>query len=192
MISSGLGTINDALITNAYTRSPYTHAKALSNTAYKLTEPIQTVLSPLIIRADGIANMAVDAVESRYPYPFKAQPEEVAALARKRQQDTTAYVHERVNDMNKAIDEKVRTPALNVAQGIDLVSLFVFPRPEEPQHSFNSVLLPSSITSKSLFLVSMVRNLFLQPVPTPNINISVLLHFRRLLAITSMFTPTTN
>lgn len=129
MISSGLVTINDALITNAYTRSPYTHAKALSNTAYKLTEPIQNVLAPLIVRADGIANKAVDAVESRYPYPFKAQPEDVAALARQGQQNTTAYVHERVNNMNKAIDEKVRTPALNVAHDIDLVSLFVSPSP---------------------------------------------------------------
>ena len=123
MISSGLGTINDALITNAYTRSPYIHAKALSNTAYKFTGPFQFVFAPIIVRADGIANMAVDAVESRYPYPFKAQPEEVAALARQGQQNTTAYVHERVNNMNKAIDEKVKTPALNVASNIDLVSL---------------------------------------------------------------------
>ena len=123
MISSGLDTIHDALTTNAYTRSPYGHAKAISTTAYKLTEPIQTVLAPLIIKVDGIANMAVDAVESRYPYPFKAQPEEVAALARQGQQNTTAYVHDRVNDVNKAIDEKVRTPAFNVAHDIDQVSL---------------------------------------------------------------------
>ena len=127
IISSGLGTINDALTTNAYTRSPYNHAKALSNTAYKLTEPIQTVFGPLIIKADGIANMAVDVVESRYPYPFKAKPEDVAALARQSQQNTTAYVHERVNGMNKAIDQKLRTPALNVAQDIDQVSLFISP-----------------------------------------------------------------
>ena len=131
MISSGLGTINDALTTNAYTRSPYIHAKALSNTAYKFTEPIQVVLAPLIIRADGIANMAVDAVESRYPYPFKAQPEEVVALARQGQQNTTAYIHGRVNVMNKAIDEKVRTPALNVVHDIDQVSLFVPPHSKE-------------------------------------------------------------
>ena len=107
MISSGLDTINDALTTNAYTRFPYIHAKALSNTAFKLTGPIQTVLAPIIVRVDGIANKAVDAVESRYPYPFKAKPEEVTAFA------------------NKAIDEKVRTPALNVAEGIDGVSFFV-------------------------------------------------------------------
>ena len=109
MISSGLDTINDALTTNAYTRFPYIHAKALSNTAFKLTGPIQNVLAPIIVRVDGIANMAVDVVESRYPYPFKAKPEEVR------------------ENMNKAIDEKVRTPALNVAQDIDHVSLFVYP-----------------------------------------------------------------
>jgi hypothetical protein len=97
MISSGLGTINDALTANVYARSPSGHAKAISTTAYKLTEPIQTVLAPLITKADGIANMAVDPVESRYPYPFKAQP----------------------------VDEKVRTPAFNVAHDIDQVSLFV-------------------------------------------------------------------
>jgi hypothetical protein len=107
MISSGLDTINDALTTNAYTRFPYIHAKALSNTAFRLTEPIQTVLAPIIVRVDGIANKAVDVVESRYPYPFKAKPEEVTAFA------------------NKAIDEKVRTPAFDVAQRIDRVSLFV-------------------------------------------------------------------
>jgi len=101
MISSGLDTINDALTTNAYTRFPYIHAKALSNTAFKLAGPIQTVLAPIIVRVDGIANKAVDVVESRYPYPFKAKPEEVTAFA------------------NKAIDEKVKTPALNVAEGID-------------------------------------------------------------------------
>ena len=129
MISSGLDTINDALTTNAYTRFPYTHAKALSNTAFKLTGPIQNVLAPIIVRVDGMANMAVDVVESRYPYPFKAKPEEVAALARQGQEN-----------MNKAIDEKVRTPAINVAQGIDHVSFFVSPSfRKNSQYFFNSV-----------------------------------------------------
>ncbi|KAF8957329.1 lipid droplet-associated perilipin protein [Flammula alnicola] len=119
MISSSLGTINDALSANAYTRSPYAHAKELSTSAYKFTEPLQVKLAPLIVRADGYANMAVDAVESRYPYPFKAQPEEVVTLVRERRESTTNYVHERVSDVNKALDEKVKTPALNVAHGID-------------------------------------------------------------------------
>ena len=192
MISSGLGTINEALTTNAYTRSPYIHAKALSNTAYKLTEPIQTALGPIIVKADGIANMAVDVVESRYPYPFKAKPEEVAALARQGQQNTTAYVHDRVNDVNKAIDKKIRTPALNVAQDIDQVSLFCLLIVQKNlQHFFNSVFPPSLITSKSPFIVLMDPNQFRRPLRTPNISTSELLHFRRLLAITSLFIQTT-
>ncbi|KAF8167765.1 hypothetical protein B0H34DRAFT_682965 [Crassisporium funariophilum] len=119
MISSSLGTINDTLLNNAYTRSSYCTAKELSTSAYKLTEPLQVVLAPFIARADGLANMAVDAVESRYPYPFKAQPEEVANYVRARRQDTTDYVSERVNGVNKAIDENVKTSAYNVAQDID-------------------------------------------------------------------------
>jgi hypothetical protein len=103
MISSSLETINGALLSNTYTRSPYSTAKGLSTTAYKYTEPLQVRLAPLIIQADGYANMAVDVVQSRYPYPFTAKPEEVAMLA------------------SKTIDEKVKTPAYNVAQGIDQV-----------------------------------------------------------------------
>ncbi|KAF9477880.1 lipid droplet-associated perilipin protein [Pholiota conissans] len=119
MISSSLTTLNEALSNNSYTRSPYAHAKELSISAYKLTEPLQVQLAPLIVRADGYANKAVDAVESRYPYPFKAQPEEVVTLVRERRESTTNYVTERVNDVNKAIDAKVKTPALNVAHDID-------------------------------------------------------------------------
>jgi hypothetical protein len=117
MVSSGLDTLNDALTTNAYTRFPYVHAKALSNTAYKLTGPIQNVLAPIIVRVDGIANMAVDVVESRYPYPFKAKPEEVAALARQGQEN-----------MNKAIDEKVRTPVfcLSMFRKTHIISSIAF------------------------------------------------------------------
>ncbi len=119
VISSSLGTINDALANNAYTRQPYAHAKGLSSTAKKLMEPFQIRLAPLIIRVDGIANMAVDAVESRYPYPFKAQPEEVVSYVRERKNST-------ISGVNKAIDNRVMTPALNVAQDIDQVRLCCF------------------------------------------------------------------
>jgi len=121
MISSSLCTINDALSNNAYTRSPYAHAKELSTSAYKLTEPMQVKLAPLIVRADDLANKAVDVVESRYPYAFKAQPEEVASYVRERRASTSTYVQERVNNVNKAIDANVKTPAFNVAEGIDKV-----------------------------------------------------------------------
>lgn len=119
MISSSLQTINDMLNKNAYTRHPYAQAKELSSTAYKLTEPIQVRLASLIIRADGMANKAVDVVEARYPYPFKAQPGEVANYVRERKNST-------IDGVNKAIDDRVKTPALNVAQGIDQVPFFIF------------------------------------------------------------------
>ncbi|RDB27997.1 hypothetical protein Hypma_002095, partial [Hypsizygus marmoreus] len=112
MISSSLETIDGALSKNAYLSSPYFTAKGISTTAYKYTEPLQIRLAPLIIQADEIANKAVDAVESRYPYPFKAKPEEVATLVRERRQSATDYA-------TTTIDKRVKTPAYNVAQGID-------------------------------------------------------------------------
>ncbi|KAF4618483.1 hypothetical protein D9613_009746 [Agrocybe pediades] len=112
MIQSSLGTLNDALSTNTYTRSSYNQAKEISTTAYKLTEPLQVKLAPLIVVADSYANKAVDAVESRYPYPFKVQPEEVASYVRSQKENTTNYV-------NKTIDEKVKAPAYSVVHDID-------------------------------------------------------------------------
>lgn len=119
IIYSSWETINGALLNNAYTRSPYSTAKGLSTSAYKYTEPLQVRLAPFIVQADGYANMAVDAVESRYPYPFKAKPEEVATLVRERKQNATDYATNAVNVANKTIDEKLKTPAYTVAQEID-------------------------------------------------------------------------
>jgi len=60
--------------------------------------------------------MGLDAVESRYPYPFKAKPEEITT-------EITTYVRERkesaISVASKTIDDKVKTPAYGVAQGID-------------------------------------------------------------------------
>ncbi|KAF9459671.1 hypothetical protein BDZ94DRAFT_1267751 [Collybia nuda] len=112
MVSSSFQTIDGALLNNAYTCSPYSAAKGISNAAYKLSEPLQARLAPLITHADGIANYAVDVVEQKYPYPFKAKPEEVASLVRESRQSASDYAH-------RTIDEKVKTPAYTVAQGID-------------------------------------------------------------------------
>lgn len=114
LISSSLETINGALLNNSYTRTSYSTAKGLSNSAYKLSEPLQIRLAPFIIHANGYANKAVDVVESRYPYPFKAKPEEVASLVRERKQSATDYA-------NKTLDDKVLTPAYTAAQEIDQV-----------------------------------------------------------------------
>ena len=131
MICSSLETINGVLLSNTYTRSPYSTAKDLSTTACKYTEPLQVRLAPFIIQADGLANKAVDVVQSRYPYPFTAKPEEVALLA------------------SKTIDERVKMPAYNVAQGIDQVRSTCL-----ASSAINSILHsvshPSSITWKLL------------------------------------------
>jgi hypothetical protein len=66
----------------------------------------------LIVRADDYANKAVDVVESRYPYPFKVKPDDVANYVRETRQSAVSVA-------NKTLDEKVKSPAINVAQGID-------------------------------------------------------------------------
>jgi len=114
MVSSSLESINYVLTSNILTRQPYAHAKVFSNTAYRLTEPLQVRLAPLIVRADGFANKAVDVVESRYPYPFHIQPKEVATYVIERKDNT-------INGVGKVIGDNVTTPAINVAQGIDNV-----------------------------------------------------------------------
>ncbi|KAJ4488345.1 hypothetical protein J3R30DRAFT_3435248 [Lentinula aciculospora] len=95
LISSSLEMVNGTLSTNAYTRSPYTTALGLSNSAYKLTEPLQTHLAPLIVRADSYANLAIDAVQKRYPSAFTTTPEDVMGYVQNRQKDVDEYVRER-------------------------------------------------------------------------------------------------
>jgi hypothetical protein len=108
LVSSSLETIHSTLSSNTYTKSLYPHAQSISTSAYNLTVPVQVRLAPLITRVDRVANSGLDAVENRYPYPFKAKPEEVAE-----------YVRGQREQAHKALDERVRSPAYNVAQGID-------------------------------------------------------------------------
>jgi hypothetical protein len=114
MISSSLESINDVLTKNALTRQPYAHARVFTTTAYKFTEPLQVRLAPLIIHADGFANNVVDVVQARYPYPFQVQPQDVVTYVRERKNST-------ISGVNKAIDDKVKKPVINVAEGIDHV-----------------------------------------------------------------------
>ncbi|KAJ7091529.1 hypothetical protein B0H15DRAFT_778532 [Mycena belliarum] len=111
--------VSSTLASNRYTSTPYSTAKGLSASAYKYSEPLQVRLAPLIDAADGYANKTVDFVQSRYPYPFEAQPEEVASYVRERRQSAVDYVEQSRQTANKTIDEKVRTPAIHVVYGID-------------------------------------------------------------------------
>lgn len=116
LISDSLAAVHSTLATNAYTKTPYEAAQALGSRAYKVSEPIQARLAPVIVRADGYANKAVDVVESKYPYPFHAPTEEIYGTLR--QHSEHAY-----GAANKTIDDRVKAPAFGIAQGIDQVSI---------------------------------------------------------------------
>ena len=107
--------VQHCLTTNAYTRFPYTHAKALSNTALKLTGLIQNVLAPIIVKVDGIANMAADALESLYPYPFSAKSEQVAALAPKVKRIWTRRLTKK-SELRLSISPNINTSALALSK----------------------------------------------------------------------------
>ncbi|KAF8888610.1 hypothetical protein BD779DRAFT_1523936 [Infundibulicybe gibba] len=98
-----ISSLTSTLSSNPYTRSPYTTIHTLSSTAYKITSPIQVRLAPLITYADGCANRAVDVVESRYPYPFKASPGEVVDLVRERRKNAEEYVAERKDSIEGGV-----------------------------------------------------------------------------------------
>lgn len=114
LISDSLAAVHATLAGNAYTKAPYTTAQAWGSAAYRVTSPIQTRLAPVIVRADGFANSAIDVVESRYPYPFTAPTEEIYGTLKLHGEHAYGYA-------NKTIDDKVRTPAYGIVQGIDQV-----------------------------------------------------------------------
>ncbi|KAF7356406.1 hypothetical protein MVEN_00973200 [Mycena venus] len=108
LIAWTINQVSCTLEQNRYTSSPYATAKGLSTSAYKYTEPFQIRLAPAITTVDEYANMACDVVESRFPYPFKAKPEEVAD-----------YYEQSRLQASKTIDEKVKTPAFTAACEVD-------------------------------------------------------------------------
>ncbi|KAH8108779.1 hypothetical protein DFH11DRAFT_1631296 [Phellopilus nigrolimitatus] len=112
LISDSLAAVHATLAGNAYTKTPYSTAQAWGYAAFRASEPIQSRLSPVILRADGFANKAVDAVESRYPYPFHAPTEEIYGTLKQHSEHAYSFA-------NKTIDDRVRTPAYGLAQGID-------------------------------------------------------------------------
>ncbi|KDR73243.1 hypothetical protein GALMADRAFT_212696 [Galerina marginata CBS 339.88] len=73
IVSSTLDTVNGILSSNFFTRPFYNRAKGYSSKAYRYSLPIQKKLAPLIVRADSVANKAIDVVESRYPSAFQSE-----------------------------------------------------------------------------------------------------------------------
>jgi hypothetical protein len=188
LVQSSLEKVNGTLSTNPYTRSPYSTAKGLSEAAFKLSEPLQCSIAPIIVRVDGYANKAVDMVESRYPYPFKATPEEVYNSIHEIQQQYADYA-------TRTYDERVRNPALHVAQGIDKVCLLLSMRAFLVlMIHINRVSHRSSMFSKKL-LTSLIRTQTLlrqSPVAKQNTNINVLTTSPSFFETSSRFTRTSN
>ena len=114
LVADSLNTINATLMSNTYTRSPYETATGLSKRALSYTEPLQKCFAPILVRADGLANKGLDAVESRLPYAFHTPTEDIL-------KDLKANSDHAKDVATKTIDERVRTPAYNIAQGIDQV-----------------------------------------------------------------------
>ncbi|KAI0252526.1 hypothetical protein BJV78DRAFT_1124606 [Lactifluus subvellereus] len=112
LVSDTFSAVHSSLISNRLTRSPYTTAQAISSSALRYSEPIAAKLAPIIVRADDFANKGLDAVESRYPYPFTVQSEDLLRALKERSE----YARDVTN---KTIDERVRNPAYTAVQGID-------------------------------------------------------------------------
>ncbi|KAI0667254.1 lipid droplet-associated perilipin protein [Trametes maxima] len=112
LVADSLSTIHSTLSNNPYTRSPYATAQGISKSALSYTEPIQKRLAPILTKADGLANKGLDAVESRYPYPFQTPTGDII-------KDLKGHSDHAKDVANKTLDEKVRTPAYHVVQGID-------------------------------------------------------------------------
>ena len=114
LVHDSLGYLDSTLSGNSYLRTPYATAQAITSSALHYSEPITTRLAPLITRADGLANQGLDAVESRYPYPFKTPTEQISNDLKER----TDYARDVAN---KTIDERVRAPVYTVVNGVDQV-----------------------------------------------------------------------
>ncbi|KAI0064245.1 hypothetical protein BV25DRAFT_1882239 [Artomyces pyxidatus] len=112
LVNDSLSAVHTSLSSNPYLSSPYTTAQAISNSAIRYSEPLAARLAPILVRADGFANKGLDAVESRYPYPFKTPTDDILNDLKTRQENAKGAA-------SKAYDERVLTPAYNVAEGID-------------------------------------------------------------------------
>lgn len=78
VVHDSLSYAHSVFSTNPYTSYVYNTGLGIGSQAFDYSKPIQARLAPLLIRADGVALSGIQAVESRFPYPFQTTTEEVS------------------------------------------------------------------------------------------------------------------
>jgi hypothetical protein len=118
LVSSSLDTIHSTLSTSPYTKGVYSAGTSLAQSAYDTASRVTTSSSlyprvlPVITTADGYANAGLDAIRSKFPYPFEASPDQVYTDLKKAPEDARNVAY-------KTIDERIKTPAYGLAMGVD-------------------------------------------------------------------------
>ncbi|KAG9104153.1 hypothetical protein FRC06_005045 [Ceratobasidium sp. 370] len=119
LVNDTLVSLDTLLSQNAYSKGLYSAAQAYSERAYNLSAPVQTRLAPVIGRADGYANKGLDALESRWPYPFQASTEEVVGTLKQGPDAAYGIYAAYANAASKAYEDKVKAPAYGLVVRAD-------------------------------------------------------------------------
>ncbi|CAE6518207.1 unnamed protein product [Rhizoctonia solani] len=119
VVNDTLATINAILSQNTYSKGLYSTAQAYSERAYNLSQPVQIHLAPVIGRVDGYANKGLDALESRWPYPFQVTTEEVISTLRQGPDTAYGLATAYANVATKAYEDRVKTPAYVLVSKVD-------------------------------------------------------------------------
>ncbi|KDN50335.1 hypothetical protein RSAG8_01671, partial [Rhizoctonia solani AG-8 WAC10335] len=119
VVNDTLTTINSILSQNAYSKGLYSTAQAYSERAYDLSQPVQIRLAPVIGRVDGYANKGLDALESRWPYPFHVTTGEVIGTLRQGPDFAYGLAAAYANAATKTYEDRVKTPAYVLVSKVD-------------------------------------------------------------------------
>ncbi|KEP54913.1 TRAPP domain protein [Rhizoctonia solani 123E] len=119
VVNDTLAVVASILSQNAYSKCLYSTAQAYSERAYSLSQPVQIRLAPVIGRVDGYANKGLDALESRWPYPFHITTEEVIDTLRQGPDTAYGLAATYASAATKAYEDRVKTPAYVLVSKVD-------------------------------------------------------------------------
>jgi hypothetical protein len=83
VVSDSIAQLHAVVTSTNVTTKAYNVAESLVKTGYSYAEPLLGYGSPLLERADGIANQGLDFAESKFPYPFQTKTDQIVADAKK-------------------------------------------------------------------------------------------------------------